>query len=100
MTNPVDEVIAERMKDYGPPDENFRRIALGWTAIFGTEVTPVDVALALDWVKTSRLIATPAPADSWLDKLGYTALGEVLATNSELDVDPAVPPAQLFHRGS
>ena len=72
-------VVAERAKHYGSPEKNFSRIAAGWSQIFGVEVTPVQVALAQDWVKTTRLIASPTHADSWLDKHGYTGIGENLA---------------------
>jgi hypothetical protein len=75
----VEAVLAERAKDYGSPETNFARIAAGWSQIFGVTVTPVQVALAQDWVKTTRLIASPTHPDSWLDKKGYTDIGENLA---------------------
>jgi hypothetical protein len=68
-------ICGPRADDYGDVRENFRRIAAGWSEIFGQPVTAVQVALAMDWVKTSRLITTPTHRDSWLDKAGYSALG-------------------------
>ena len=75
------DVVDARAVHYGPPEVNFERIALGWKAILGCDVTIVQVALAMDWVKTSRLISSPDHSDSWLDKFGYTAIGEALALN-------------------
>jgi hypothetical protein len=33
------------------------------------------VALMMDWLKTSRLLNTIDHADSWVDKVSYSALG-------------------------
>lgn len=78
MNTSVD-VVDKRAVHYGPPEQNFERIRLGWKAIFGCEISLVQVALAMDWVKTTRLIVSPTHGDSWLDKFGYTAIGEALA---------------------
>jgi len=68
-------ICGDRAADYGNVKDNFRRIAAGWGEIFGHPVTMAQVALCMDWVKTSRLITSPAHRDSWVDKAGYTALG-------------------------
>lgn len=68
-------ISGDRDKDYGDAADNFQRIATGWEVILGADVTPVQVALCMDWVKTARLVQTPGHADSWLDKAGYSALG-------------------------
>jgi len=70
-----DLVSGDRHDDYGDAVVNFDRIATGWSVILGTDVTPVQVALCMDWVKTARLIQSPDHADSWVDKAGYSALG-------------------------
>lgn len=64
-----------RHADYGDAAENFDRIAHGWSEILGHDVTRVQVALCMDWLKTCRLITSPDHRDSWIDKLGYSALG-------------------------
>lgn len=64
-----------RHADYGDAAENFDRIAHGWAEILGHDVTRVQVALCMDWLKTCRLITSPDHRDSWIDKLGYSALG-------------------------
>ena len=68
-------ICGPRERDYGHPADNFERIAAGWAAIFGAPVSAAQVALAMDWVKSARLIATPNHRDSWVDKAGYSALG-------------------------
>jgi hypothetical protein len=40
----------------------------------------------MDWVKTARLLQTISHEDSWLDKVGYSALGgEFSGKSEELD---------------
>ncbi len=72
-------IDGDRHRDYGDARDNFRRIAAGWEVILGVDVTPAQVALCMDWVKTARLVQTPNHADSWVDKAGYTALGAEVA---------------------
>ena len=69
-----------RADAYGPPSVNFGRIATLWNPIFGQDVTPVQVALALSQLKVARLIQSPDHEDSWIDAAGYIALGGELAT--------------------
>ncbi|OXE37465.1 MAG: hypothetical protein CGW95_01570, partial [Phenylobacterium zucineum] len=66
-------INGQRHEDYGTASENFSRIAHGWSEILGHEVTLVQVALCMDWLKTCRLITSPGHRDSWIDKLGYSA---------------------------
>lgn len=68
-----------RARDYGDAYENFSRIATGWGEILRVDVEPVQVALCMDWVKTCRLITSPHHRDSWIDKIGYSALGGEVA---------------------
>jgi len=79
----LEAINGDRHRDYGSAIENFQRIASGWSEIFGHRVTMAQVALAMDWVKSSRLIKTPSHTDSWIDKCGYSALGGELATKDE-----------------
>jgi len=72
-------VNGQRNQDYGTAAVNFSRIAQGWSVIFGRTVEAHEVALAMDWVKTCRLITSPDHLDSWVDKAGYTALGGEIA---------------------
>lgn len=79
----ADIINGPRNDDYGPAEDNFRRIATGWSVIFGTPVTPRQVALAMDWVKTARLVNNPDHEDGWADKIGYSAIGAELNPNGD-----------------
>lgn len=77
-----DKISGSSEQTYGTPAENFERTAQLWSVLFGHPVSVLDVAIALDLVKTSRLIQSPAHLDSWIDKVGYSALGGELANAS------------------
>ena len=74
-------IVGARSDEYGPAIESFSRIAEGWSLILArklaseAEVSAVDVALMVDWLKTCRLIQNNGHFDSWADKAGYTGLG-------------------------
>jgi hypothetical protein len=74
-------INGDRAKDYGDAYLNHARIADGWNLIVQAayerhgHITPMHVALMMDWVKTSRLLNTIDHADSWVDKAAYSALG-------------------------
>jgi hypothetical protein len=74
-------INGDRAKDYGSAQSNFNRIKTGWNIIIQGaltthgEITEAHVALMMDWVKTSRLLATLDHEDSWIDKAAYSALG-------------------------
>ncbi len=72
-------ITGPRAAEYGPPDENFGRIAAMWSVILGQEVTAEQVALCMVQVKITRLIQTANHPDSWLDIAGYAALGGQIA---------------------
>ncbi len=83
-------INGDRAKDYGDAYLNHQRIADGWNIIIQAAyakqgyVTPMHVALMMDWVKTSRLCETIEHADSWVDKAAYSALGGEFADGGEL----------------
>lgn len=64
-------VHGNRGRDYGHPADDFARTAGMWEALFGWEVAPEDVALAMICVKMSRLRQTSDHADSPVDIGGY-----------------------------
>ena len=74
-------VNGQRAKDYGDAYENHFRIAEGWNIILRSallthgEITPMHVALMMDWLKTSRILNTIDHEDSWVDKAAYSSLG-------------------------
>jgi hypothetical protein len=83
-------INGDRAKDYGDAYLNHQRIADGWNTIIQAAyettgyVTPMHVALMMDWVKTSRLLATIDHYDSWIDKAAYSALGAEFAEREKI----------------
>lgn len=74
------EIISkDRSNAYGEPEDNFQRIADLWTAAGfthnGNPVSSWAVAIALDLLKTARIVNNPTHRDSWVDKAGYTGCG-------------------------
>lgn len=69
-------IFGDREKDYGSATKNFNDIAKGWSVIFGTEVTPEQVCIAMTWLKMCRLIKSPGHTDSIVDGIGYLAIIE------------------------
>ena len=73
--NPYSQAIAalteERGSVYGPPRENFRRIAALQAVIAECKDPLVKVGLDMIAVKISRLIETPTHLDSIKDIAGY-----------------------------
>ncbi|WRH62023.1 MAG: DUF6378 domain-containing protein [Fuscovulum sp.] len=75
----ADELIhGDRQAHYGTPQENFARIAAGWSVILGKPVTPEQVALCMSWLKIARLVNGPHD-DSYVDGAAYLALAGELA---------------------
>jgi hypothetical protein len=76
----ADKLIhGNRDKSYGPPAENFQRIADLWTVILGAKVSLTEVALCMVSVKMARLVATPKHLDSVVDIAGYAGcLGDII----------------------
>ena len=76
-----DLINGDRAEDYGDAYDNHGRIAEGWNVIMREALkthgylTPAHVALMMDWLKTSRLLTNIDKFDSWIDKVGYSALG-------------------------
>lgn len=67
---------------YGPPDQDFRRTAGMWSALFaaklreGESFEPRDVALAMILLKTSRE-THQRKRDNWVDIAGYARCGSL-----------------------
>lgn len=71
-------VDGERRKLYGPPGEEFPRIAAMWSAILGVPITAQQVCLCTMAGKLIRLAATPSHRDSLVDVCGYARIMEEL----------------------
>lgn len=66
-------VSGHRELDYGSAERNLSRIAELWTAAFGWDVTPRQVALAMVLLKVARDTHRPKH-DNLVDIAGYAAL--------------------------
>lgn len=69
-------VNGDRQNQYGPPDQDFRRTASMWSALFGHRFKPSDVALAMVALKLSRQ-THQQKRDNWVDIAGYAHCGNV-----------------------
>lgn len=88
----IQYITGDRNNQYGPPTQDFRRTADAMSA-YGYRHTNLpldappcsacgarrvkahDIAIAVDCVKTSRIMWSPKKADHWDDKQGYSACG-------------------------
>lgn len=71
-------VGGDRGDDYGHPADDFGRTADLWRSLWGWNVTPERVALAMICVKLSRLAETPSKRDSVTDIAGYARTYEMV----------------------
>ena len=73
--------VNKRPKAYGPPEQNFERIARLWTDHLLNRYREtvvldlVDVACMMILMKVARIEETPDHVDSWTDIAGYAACG-------------------------
>lgn len=89
LTDANAAINGPRNRDYGDAHDNFERTAKLWSAFKGVEFTAADVAALLSLLKLSRLANTPNHEDSWVDLVGYAALGaEVAAIDAALEGSP------------
>ena len=64
-----------RAKEYGPAKMNHERIAKIWGIILEREITPEEVVACMVGLKLARLAEDISKDDSWVDIIGYAALG-------------------------
>jgi aminoglycoside phosphotransferase (APT) family kinase protein len=75
----------DRQAEYGPPAENFGRIADYWNAYLahhgwsGPQLHGADVAAMMALLKIARMVESPRKADTYIDASGYIALAGELA---------------------
>lgn len=69
----------QRRQDYGDALDSFEAIAKLWSVVLGIEVTAEQVALCQALLKMGRLLNKPNHEDSWVDIIGYAALGGDIA---------------------
>lgn len=75
MSKGIEEILADRQKEYGDAKDSWERIGRGWGAILSIDDIPAPiVGLMMDYLKTIRLVKNLTHEDSWNDKDGYTEL--------------------------
>lgn len=82
-----DIVTGDRENDYGSPEDNFRAIAMMWTAYLNNvkrkALEPHDVAAMMAMLKIARISSGNSKADNWIDLAGYAACGAELESNNK-----------------
>lgn len=69
-------ISSDRNKQYGPPSENFNRIARIWSVILEKDITEEDVAMCMVGIKMARYAARSGyQPDTWIDIAGYAGCG-------------------------
>ena len=69
-------ISGERDRQYGKPEDNFKRIAKIWSVTLGIPVSNEDVAMAMVAVKVARYASKSGyQPDTWIDIAGYAACG-------------------------
>lgn len=69
-------INSERNVQYGPPSENFNRIARLWSVILGVDVTMEDVSMCMIALKMARYASKSGfQPDTWIDIAGYAGCG-------------------------
>ena len=76
-----DIVLNKRDQQYGANSRvtMHERIARVWSAILGTEVTGLQVALCMAGMKLIRAENAPGVEDSFVDACGYAAIAAEIA---------------------
>jgi hypothetical protein len=72
----------DRQAQYGPPAQDFTRTAQAWSALFGWDVRPDQVAAAMIVLKLSRQ-QHQRKSDNWVDIAGYSSCGSDCDNESE-----------------
>lgn len=86
----------DRQSSYGPPNQDFRRTAEMWTALFkdnlkdGKVFEPFHVAQFMILIKMSRQLHQ-RKADNWIDVAGYARCGWICDTAAKKAANSASP---------
>ena len=82
-------ITGDRAEEYGDNLLNHRRIATMWNVILGKKLTqpigPEEVAACMIGLKIARLAEDTTKKDSWVDVVGYGALGGEMISRIEAE---------------
>ncbi len=70
----VKDILIEREHQHGSPDENFKAIAMMWSAYLGKPINEMDVAIMMTLFKIARLGTGKVKSDSLRDLIGYQTI--------------------------
>lgn len=71
-------INGDRQDEYGPPSQNFARIAQMWSAYLNFEVDAHDVAVCMALLKIARITSGVPKHDTYVDASAYMALANEL----------------------
>ena len=76
----ADKTVKARMHDakYGPPEETSKRTAQAWSAIFGFQIEPHQVLMALAVYHAIRYSRDPTDGKTLHDLAGQVRMAEIL----------------------
>ena len=102
LTTAADIVTSDRNLEYGPPEQNFTRIADLWNAFLkgrvdpSAPVLPYETAILVLLIKVARIQVSPEQKDHWVDIAGYAACGwDALRAGADQRVPPSPPGSDL-----
>ena len=85
MSIDTDEVISERGKHYGKPDDFFEQLRQVWGGLLMRKLRPHEALTREECVamflcmKGLRAFNNPNHLDSWIDAAGYADIGHALS---------------------
>jgi len=87
-------IHGDREAEYGDNLMNHRRIATMWSVILGKKLTaliePEEVAACMIALKVARLSENTKKKDSWVDVVGYGALGGEMVSRIEAEAEEQI----------
>ena len=72
-------ISEDRANQYGDAAKEFRKVANAWEEILQCSIKTYEVALMMAALKLVRAAYNPEHKDSWIDAIGYLALGAEMA---------------------
>lgn len=79
LTSAHTTITVDRAATHGSAENTFGRIASFWSAHLDHPITVGDVAVMMVLFKAARISGNPGHLDSWVDLVGYGAIGGELA---------------------
>ncbi len=80
LTEALRITTRDRNRAYGPPAQEFSRLAIMWSEIIGVRVSAKQVALCMVALKINRALHSDK-RDNWVDMAGYARCGFLVESN-------------------